>query len=142
MAPISMKNLGPLERIVEIEQHDEFSRLLSQNDSVAHAFGKEHPGRVRGVGFRPISSQLFERWSLKRGDSNELTAKKLKRKVVEEEVAAEKTKRQVVENEVAVEKIKMHAIESAQRCLIQRHGGKLPLDIAAWMNSLEGQSGK
>ncbi|RYQ89346.1 hypothetical protein Ahy_B09g096041 isoform D [Arachis hypogaea] len=47
------------EIIVEIEQHDESSRLLSQNDSVAQAFGKEHPGRVRGVGFRPTSSQLF-----------------------------------------------------------------------------------
>ncbi|RYR16414.1 hypothetical protein Ahy_B04g073425 [Arachis hypogaea] len=47
------------ERIAEIEQHDESSRLLSQNDSLAQALGKEHPGKVRGMGIGPTTSQLF-----------------------------------------------------------------------------------
>ncbi|RYR33422.1 hypothetical protein Ahy_A10g048007 [Arachis hypogaea] len=47
------------ERIAEIEQHDESSRLLSQNDSLAQALEKEHLGRVRGMGTIPTSSQVF-----------------------------------------------------------------------------------
>ncbi|MED6141210.1 hypothetical protein PIB30_101013 [Stylosanthes scabra] len=34
------------ERIMDIEQRDESSRLLSQNDSLNWVFGKEHSGRV------------------------------------------------------------------------------------------------
>ncbi|XP_072052562.1 uncharacterized protein [Arachis hypogaea] len=49
------------ERIEEIEQQDESSRVLSQNDSMALVFGKEKPGRVRGVGFTPTPSQLYLR---------------------------------------------------------------------------------
>ncbi|XP_020972663.1 uncharacterized protein LOC110269282 [Arachis ipaensis] len=48
------------ERIAEIEQHDESSRLLSQNDSLAQALGKEQSGRVRGMGIRPTTSQVFD----------------------------------------------------------------------------------
>ncbi|KAL4365522.1 hypothetical protein AHAS_Ahas07G0114500 [Arachis hypogaea] len=88
------------ERIEAIEQHDESSRLLSQNDSLAQALGKEHPGRVRGMGLGPTSSQVFE-----------LAAEKLKRKIVEDEVAVEKTKRQAVEDGVAAEKIKRQTVE-------------------------------
>ncbi|RYQ83348.1 hypothetical protein Ahy_B10g101990 [Arachis hypogaea] len=105
------------ERIEAIEQRDESSRLLSQNDSLAQTLGKEHPGRVRGMGLGPTSSQVF----------------------VEDEVAAEKTKRQTMEDEVAVGKIRMQAMESALICILQGQGGKLPSDVAAWMNSLEGQ---
>ncbi|XP_025623673.1 uncharacterized protein [Arachis hypogaea] len=47
------------EKIHEIEQLDESTRLLSQNDSLAQALGKEHPGRVRGMGHGPTPSQLF-----------------------------------------------------------------------------------
>ncbi|XP_057720004.1 uncharacterized protein LOC130934454 [Arachis stenosperma] len=39
------------EKIEEIEQHDESSRVLSQNDSIAQVFGKEKLGGVRGVSF-------------------------------------------------------------------------------------------
>ncbi|RYR34513.1 hypothetical protein Ahy_A10g049455 isoform A [Arachis hypogaea] len=59
MAPISMMQLGPLERIAEIEKHDESSKLLSQNDSLVQTFRKEHSGRVSGMGIGPTSSQVF-----------------------------------------------------------------------------------
>ncbi|XP_016177960.1 uncharacterized protein LOC107620293 [Arachis ipaensis] len=95
------------ERIEAIEQRDESSRLLSQNDSLAQTLGKEHPGRVRGMGLGPTSSQVFgmnchqpsngaQREETQRvllELQAELAAKKLKRKEVEDEVAAEKTKR-------------------------------------------------
>ncbi|RYR43593.1 hypothetical protein Ahy_A08g040015 [Arachis hypogaea] len=107
-------------RIEAIEQGDESSRLLSQNDSLAQALEKECSGRVRGMGLGPTSSQVFGMNShqLSNGFEREetqrvllelqakLAAEKLKRKAVEDEVAAEKTKRQVVENEVAAEKTK------------------------------------
>ncbi|XP_020963410.1 uncharacterized protein LOC110265020 [Arachis ipaensis] len=123
------------ERIEEIEQHDESFRLLSQNNLLAQALGKEHPDRVRGVGFGPTSSQLFGTTSHQSSDGAQreetqrvllelqVAAEKLKRKAVEEEVAAEKTKRQTVEDEVVAGKIKIQAMESALGCLIQEQGG-------------------
>ncbi|RYQ86283.1 hypothetical protein Ahy_B10g105955 [Arachis hypogaea] len=95
------------EKIFEIEQQDETTRILSENDFLAQALGKEHPGRVRGIGFGPTPSQLFRPSSHPSVDraqieeaqrmlfelQAEVTAKKLKRKAKEDEVAAEKTKR-------------------------------------------------
>ncbi|RYR03468.1 hypothetical protein Ahy_B06g082443 [Arachis hypogaea] len=151
-------------RIAEIEQDDESSILLSQNDSLAQVLRKEHLGRVRGMGIRPTSSQVFgtnSHQSSNRAQREEtqrvllelqaeLTADKLKRKTIEDEVATKKTKRmrwepkktkrQAVEDEVVAGKIKMKVIKSALRCPIQEQGRELPPDVAAWMNSLEGQS--
>ncbi|RYQ98785.1 hypothetical protein Ahy_B07g086580 [Arachis hypogaea] len=146
------------ERIEAIEQRDESSRLLSQNDLLAQALAKEHPGRVRGMGLGPTSSQVFgmnfhqpsngfEREEIQRvllELQAELAAEKLKRKAVEDEVAAEKTKRQEVEDEVAAEntkrqamedevaagKVRMQAMESTSICLLQGQGRKLPSDVA------------
>ncbi|RYR09564.1 uncharacterized protein [Arachis hypogaea] len=141
------------ERIEAIEQGDESSRLLSQNDSLAQALGKEHPGRVRGMGLGPTSSQVFGMNSHQPNNSfereetqrvllelqAELAAEKLKRKAVENEVAAEKTRRQAVEDEVAAGKVRMQAMESALICLLQGQGRELPSDVATWMSALEGQ---
>ncbi|RYQ85856.1 hypothetical protein Ahy_B10g105480 [Arachis hypogaea] len=114
------------ERIEAIEQGDESSGLLSQNDSLAQALGKEHPGR-----------------KLKRkGVEDEVAAEKTKRQAVEDEVAAEKTKRRTVEDEVAAGKVRMQAMESALICLLQGQGRKLPSDVATWMSALEGQNRK
>ncbi|RYR18874.1 hypothetical protein Ahy_B03g063488 [Arachis hypogaea] len=67
---------------------------------------------------------------------------KTKRQAVEVEVAAEKTKRQAMEDEAAAGKVRMQAMESVLICLLQRQGGKLPSDVAAWMSALEGQNRK
>ncbi|QHN83542.1 uncharacterized protein DS421_20g705650 [Arachis hypogaea] len=122
------------ERIEAIEQGDESSGLLSQNDSLAQALGKEHPGRVRGMVLGPTSSQVFV--------EDEVAAEKTKRQAVEDEVAAEKTKRRTVEDEVAAGKVRMQAMESALICLLQGQGRKLPSDVATWMSALEGQNRK
>ncbi|RYR73493.1 hypothetical protein Ahy_A02g007853 [Arachis hypogaea] len=135
------------ERIEAIEQCDESSRLLSQNDSLAQALRKKHSGRVHGMGLGPTSSQVFGMNSHKPSNGfereetqrallelqTELAAEKLKRKAVEDEVsaektkrqavkdkvAAEKTKRQAVEDEVAAGKVRLQAMESALICLLQ-----------------------
>ncbi|XP_052119080.1 uncharacterized protein LOC110280950 [Arachis duranensis] len=92
------------ERLLEIEQEDESSRVLSQNDSLAQVFGREKPGRVRGVGLGPTPSQLFgtnlqpsvnrvleEETQRKLNElQTELEAEKLKRKAMEDEAAADK----------------------------------------------------
>ncbi|RYR14739.1 hypothetical protein Ahy_B04g071429 [Arachis hypogaea] len=126
-----LKSLAGLEeeeeRIVDIEQHDESSRLLSQNDPLAQALEKEHSSRVRGMGLGPTSNQIFASNGAQREETQrvllelqaELVAKKLKKKAVEDEVAAKKPKRQAVEDEAAAGKINIQAMESVLRCLIQ-----------------------
>ncbi|XP_016182412.1 uncharacterized protein LOC107624435 [Arachis ipaensis] len=143
------------EKIIEIEQLDESTRILSENDSLAQALGKEHPGRVRGIGHGPTPTQLFRPSSQPPVDRaqveeaqrmlcelhTEVTTEKLKRKAMEDELAAEKTKRQAVEDGLAAEKSKRQAIESVLSYLVQQQGGELPPDIAARMYSLNEHGG-
>ncbi|MED6222617.1 hypothetical protein PIB30_066021 [Stylosanthes scabra] len=56
------------ERIMDTEQHDESSRVLSQNDSLAQVLEKEHLGRVRRIGFGLILSRLFGQNSQQTGE--------------------------------------------------------------------------
>ncbi|MED6195203.1 hypothetical protein PIB30_035813 [Stylosanthes scabra] len=128
------------EKIMDIEQRDESSRLLFQNDSLAQVLGKEHPGRVRGMGFGAIPSRLFGRNSQQTGGGAQ--AQETQR-VVEElraELTTEKLKRQALESEVASEKIKRQAMKNTLRYLIQKQGVNLLADIIAGMNSFERQS--
>ncbi|RYR04220.1 hypothetical protein Ahy_B06g083852 [Arachis hypogaea] len=111
------------ERIHEIEQHDESSRVLSQNDSLAQTLEKENqvdpnshpPGN--GVQVEETQRKLLELQA-------ELEAEKLKKKAMEDEVTTEKKKRQ--------------AMKSALRYLFQWQSEELPPDIAAGMSSVEG----
>ncbi|XP_057734605.1 uncharacterized protein LOC130950062 [Arachis stenosperma] len=114
------------ERIAKIEQRDESSRLLSQNDSLAQALGKEHPGKVRGMGIGPTTSQVFNSNSAQPiiGTQREETQRVLLE----------------LQAELAAEKLKRKAMESALMCLVREQGGELPPNVAAWINSLEGQS--
>ncbi|RYQ84891.1 hypothetical protein Ahy_B10g104396 [Arachis hypogaea] len=137
MTPISMMKQESLERIEEIEQQDESSKILSQNDFIAQVFEKEKPGRVRGVGFGPTPSQPFGPNSLVPG--NRVQVKEIQRKLLElsTELEGEKLKRKVMEDEAAGEKKKRQAMESALIYLFQRQGEELQLDIAAGMSFVE-----
>ncbi|KAL4276732.1 hypothetical protein AHAS_Ahas20G0236600 [Arachis hypogaea] len=57
------KKLGEAKRIrgkiVEIEQHDESSKVLSKNDLLAQALVKENSSRVHGMSFGLTPSQVF-----------------------------------------------------------------------------------
>ncbi|RYR56407.1 hypothetical protein Ahy_A05g022116 [Arachis hypogaea] len=115
MTRIYLKKLGGLDKISEDEQRDEFTRLLSENDSLGQAPEREHSGRVCVGGFGPTPSQLFclslqppvDRVQAEKAQrmliklQAEVTAEKLKRKVVEDEVAAEKLKMKTMEDEIA-----------------------------------------
>ncbi|KAL4306423.1 hypothetical protein AHAS_Ahas16G0176800 [Arachis hypogaea] len=105
------------------EQQDESSRLLSQNDSIAQVFGKEKPGRVRGMGAGPTPSQLFGPNS--RALVNGVQIEETKRKLLE------------LQAELEREKLKRKVMEDALIYLYRRLGEELTPDIAAGMSSME-----
>ncbi|RYR42894.1 hypothetical protein Ahy_A08g039327 [Arachis hypogaea] len=121
------------ERLLEIEQEDESSRVLSQNDSLAQVFGREKPGRVRGVGLGPTPSQLFG--TNLRPSVNRVLEEETQRKLneLQTELEAEKLKRKAMEDEAAADKKRIKVMESALIYLFQRQGKELPPEIAAGM---------
>ncbi|RYR28874.1 hypothetical protein Ahy_B01g053073 [Arachis hypogaea] len=125
------------ERLLEIEQQDEFSRVLSQNDSIAQVFGREKPGRVHGVGFGPTPSQLF-RTNLQ-PSVNRVQVEETQRKLneLQTKLEAEKLKRKAMEDEAAADKKRIKVMESALIYLFQWQGEELPPEIAAGMCSME-----
>ncbi|RYR59697.1 hypothetical protein Ahy_A05g025627 [Arachis hypogaea] len=112
------------ERLLEIEQHDESSRVLSQNDSLAQVFGREKPGRVRGVGFGPTPSQLFG--TNLQPSVNRVQVEEMQRKLneLQTELEAEKLKRKAMKDEAAADNKRIK-------------GEELPPEIAAEMCSTE-----
>ncbi|XP_072062104.1 uncharacterized protein [Arachis hypogaea] len=130
------------EKISEIEQLDESTRILSENDFLAQALGKEHPGRVRGMGHGPTPSQLFHLSSQPPVDRAQVEEAQWMLCELQAEVTTEKLKRKAMEDELAAEKTKRQAIESVLSYLVQQQCGELPPDIAARMNSLDGHGGK
>ncbi|XP_025653184.1 uncharacterized protein [Arachis hypogaea] len=84
------------ERIEEIEQQDESSGVLSQNDSIAQVFGKEKPGRVRGVGFGPTPTQLFGLNSHAPGNRVKVEETQRKLFALQAELEGEKLKRKAI----------------------------------------------
>ncbi|RYR50481.1 hypothetical protein Ahy_A07g037092 [Arachis hypogaea] len=107
------------EKIEEIEQHDESSRVLSQNDSIAQVFGKEKPSRVRGVGFGLTPTQLFGLNSHAPGNGVEVEETQRKLLALQAELEGKKFKRKAMENEAAAGKKKMQSMERALIYLFQ-----------------------
>ncbi|XP_020970133.1 uncharacterized protein LOC110268366 [Arachis ipaensis] len=129
------------EKISELEQLDESTRILSENDSFAQALGKEHPGRVRGMGHGPTPSQLFRPSSQPPVERAQVEETQRMLCELQAEVTTEKLKRKAIEDELAAEKTKRQEIESVLSYLVQQQCGELPPDIAAWMNSLDRHGG-
>ncbi|KAL4315872.1 hypothetical protein AHAS_Ahas15G0228500 [Arachis hypogaea] len=140
-----------------VESQDPSSKEFSQNDFLAQVLGKEHPGRVRGLGigtcpsrcFRNIPEQSDYGVQIKeyqmeivklKAEAAELKAaaaeKKAKRQRMEAEAAEEKAKRERMEAEAAEEKAKMQTMKNLLRYIIQQQGGNLPPKIAADLDSL------
>ncbi|RYR35512.1 hypothetical protein Ahy_A10g050661 [Arachis hypogaea] len=134
MAPRFMKKLGPLEKIIEIEQRDVSSKMLFKDDSFVQALGKEHSGRVRGVDFGTMPSQLFHPSSHLSVDRAQTEDTQRMLFELQAEVAAKKLKRKQQKRLC----FRLSNSTCALCYLIQRQGRELPLDIDARMNSLEG----
>ncbi|RYR72577.1 hypothetical protein Ahy_A02g006794 [Arachis hypogaea] len=119
---MSHKKQGWHEAIEQIETQDASSKELSQNDSLAQVFSKEHPGRVHGMDFGPCPTQCF-----------------LSNVQVEEyqrEIAELKAEAAVLKTKAAEEKAKTQTMENLLRYLIQQQGGNLPPDVAADLEDL------
>ncbi|XP_025685566.1 uncharacterized protein [Arachis hypogaea] len=131
------------EAIEHIESQDPSSKESSQNDSLAQVLGKEHPGRVRGLGFGPCPSQYF-RNILQQSDYDvqieeyRMDIVKLKAEAVKLKAIAveEKAKRQRMEAEAAEEKAKIQTMKNLLRYIIQQQGGNLPPEIVTDLDSL------
>ncbi|RYQ96886.1 hypothetical protein Ahy_B08g092804 [Arachis hypogaea] len=125
------------QKLEEIEEQDESSRVLSQNDFIAQVFEKEKSGRVCSVGFGPTPSQLFRSNSHPSG--NRVQVEKIQRKLnkLQAELEAKKLKRKAMEDEATIEKKKRKAMKSTLIYLFQRQGEELPPDIATGMSSME-----
>ncbi|KAL4390645.1 hypothetical protein AHAS_Ahas03G0165800 [Arachis hypogaea] len=125
------------ESIEEIEQQNESSRVLSQNDFIAQIFGKEKPDRVRGVNFGPTPTQLFG--SNSHASGNRVKVEETQRKLfaLQAELEGEKLKRKAMEEEATAEKKKMQAMERALIYLFQKQSEELPRDIAVGMSFVE-----
>ncbi|RYR72917.1 hypothetical protein Ahy_A02g007141 [Arachis hypogaea] len=124
-------------REIGIEQHDESSRVLSQNDSIAQVFGREKPGRVRRVGFGPTPCQLFGTNLQPSVNRVQVEEKQRKLNELQTELEAEKLKRKAMEDEAAADKKRIKVMESALIYLFQWQGEKLPPEITAGMCSME-----
>ncbi|MED6170656.1 hypothetical protein PIB30_033129 [Stylosanthes scabra] len=91
---------------------------IHQDAQVISVLGKEHQGRVHGMGFRPTPSQLFGRNSQLTGEGAQVQETQRVLEDLRAELAAEKLKRQAIESEVASEKVKRQAMENSLRYLI------------------------
>nr|XP_025652079.1 uncharacterized protein LOC112748086 [Arachis hypogaea] len=138
------------EAIELVESQDPSSKEFSQNDSLAQVLGKEHPGRVRGLGigtcpsrcFRNIPEQSDYGVHIKEYQMEIVKLKaevaELKAEAAELKAAAveEKTKRQRMETEEAEGKAKIQTMGDLLTYVIQQQGGNLPPEIAAGLDSL------
>ncbi|MED6111740.1 hypothetical protein PIB30_055077 [Stylosanthes scabra] len=112
------------EAIKVIETCDPSTKELSQNDSLAQVLGKEHPGRLRGMGAGPCPTQMINRGTQQTNSASHMAVEEYERQIVE-----------LRAKNVEVEK-KAQTLEDIVRYLVQQQGNNLPPMIDAKMNSL------
>ncbi|XP_020958613.1 uncharacterized protein LOC107644376 [Arachis ipaensis] len=105
------------EAIEHIEGQDASNKELSQNDSLAQVLGKEHPGRVCGLGFGPCPTQCFR--NIPQQSDSGVQIEEYQKEIAE------------LKAEAAEEKAKRQTMEILLRHLIQQQGDDLPPDVAA-----------
>ncbi|XP_057732458.1 uncharacterized protein LOC130947772 isoform X1 [Arachis stenosperma] len=127
------------EKITSIERDDASSKALSQNDSLFQALGKEHLGRVRGVGSGPCPTQLFGQSThqLGRMSSSVNHDIQVEMNVIKSQLEASRLQVQNLETEMKQEKLRRQALEKAVKFLIELQGSNLPPEIASVMNAFD-----
>ncbi|RYR39695.1 hypothetical protein Ahy_A09g045277 isoform D [Arachis hypogaea] len=126
------------EKITSIER-DDASKELSQNDSLFQALGKEHLGRVRGVGSGPCPTQLFGQSTHQLGGMSSSVNHDIQVEMneIKSQLEASKLQVQNLETEMKQEKLRRQALEKAVKFLIELQGSNLPPEIAAVMNAFD-----
>nr|GMD41923.1 uncharacterized protein LOC109154559 [Ipomoea batatas] len=99
------------------------SQYISKDDPLGKAFGKEHPGRVRGLGFGPCPSKVFNNTSSSSNDNQmkEYVAN------LEKELAATKAQLQV-QNDM------QKAMGGALVAILKKTFGKVPKQFVTLLN--------
>nr|GME05355.1 uncharacterized protein LOC109153536 [Ipomoea batatas] len=100
------------------------SQSISEDDPLGKAFGKEHPGRVRRLGFGPCPSKVFNNTSSSSNDNQmkEYVAN------LEKELAATKAQLQV-QNDM------QKAMGGALVAILEKTFGKVPEQFATLLNT-------
>ncbi|XP_060211284.1 uncharacterized protein LOC132638411 isoform X1 [Lycium barbarum] len=94
------------EQIERIESQDGVSKKISEFDSLTQVLGKEHAGRVRGVGYGPTPTQVFGQtsyqfngvYSTQANRDHEMEELKLKMQELQSVVESERSRRRALEN--------------------------------------------
>ncbi|KAM7266435.1 hypothetical protein ACFE04_004332 [Oxalis oulophora] len=114
------------QKIISIEEQDENARILSPQDSLGQVFGSEHNGRVRGMGFGPVPTQVFGQTSYMGSSSS--TQIKITR----------------LESELKVERQKVQTLQASQKVMgnvlvsfLRSQGKEVPLELTSLIVSTE-----
>ncbi|KAM7251726.1 hypothetical protein ACFE04_023609 [Oxalis oulophora] len=101
-------------------KQEENTRILSPQDSLGQVFGREHNGRVRGMGFGPVPTQVFGQNSYMGSSSS--TQTKITR----------------LESELEVERQKVQTLQASQKImgnffvsLLRSHEKEVPLELTS-----------
>ncbi|XP_074577486.1 enolase-like [Curcuma longa] len=107
---------------------------FSKIDSLSQAIGKEHPGRVRGVGSGPCPTQVFGQTSC----SNAPVDFGLQTYMTEmkSELEASRVKVQNLESIIETERSRRQAFEGAVKYILQMQGSNLPPELATLISSM------
>ena len=123
---------------MNIDHEDDSSKEFSQNDSLSRALGKEHSGRVRGVGSGPCPTQVFGQTAHQLGG---LSVNAPVDHIIQTEMndmksqlEAERLKVQNLELVVEAERLRRQAFEDAVKYILQMQGDNLPPHLAAMIN--------
>ncbi|MED6122212.1 hypothetical protein PIB30_117303 [Stylosanthes scabra] len=133
------------EKIANVERDDASSKGLSQNDSLFQVLGKEHCGRVRGIGSGPCPTQLFGQTAYQSGgmslNSSVKQGIQLEMNEMKSQLEAWRLRVQNLETEVKQEKLRRQALEKAVKFLMELQGSNLPPEIATVLKALDSDEG-
>ncbi|XP_020964334.1 uncharacterized protein LOC110265618 [Arachis ipaensis] len=128
------------EAIANIESQDGSSKEISLTDSLAQVLGKEHSGRVRGLGFGPCPTELIHNTTQQSNSGVQI--EEYQREITELKATAAEQKAEITELKAAAAKQKAEEMEKRQtmvnlvKYMLQQQGDTLPPEIEAQLKSL------
>ncbi|RYR59438.1 hypothetical protein Ahy_A05g025319 [Arachis hypogaea] len=132
------------EAIANIESQDGSSKEISLTDLLAQVFGKEHSGRVQGLGFGPCTTEIIRNTTQQSNSGVQI--EEYQREITELKAAAAEQKAEIIELKAAAAKHKAETAEELEKrqtmmnlikYMLQQQGDTLPLEIDAQLKSLE-----
>ncbi|RYR59923.1 hypothetical protein Ahy_A04g017055 [Arachis hypogaea] len=123
------------EAIAIIESQGGTSKEISVTGSLAQVLGKEHSGRVRGLGFGPCQTEIVRK-TTQSNSGREITELKVVATEQKAEITELKAAAAEHKAETAEDKAKIQTMENLVKYIIQQQGHTLPPEIDAQLKSL------